>query len=394
MNEYGKYRKKNIWGEISPAIIAIIFFSQIKIIEYKIIDNLVSLEVVCEIVQAEGCPRKFQNAYAIPNEYEYFDIHIHTFYHRLGMLAVAEGKPELAIALYEKSELSISKLLLGFIYSDLGLESNAISVWREGRVERFFLLKGSNYFEESDFEEAIEELVLGLQINPDSDKYYYSLLSESYLQINQVDEAYLAWLKAFPNVNHESFKELYTLGVIKQKRGLYAEADKIFFDAVALYTGPSSQKASINVDIGNSYRELGQFETAEKWYARAEYFDQTMDTIIKVAYARGANLFFQKRYIEAEAVLLEGLKINPSSSQLHYLLGVVYSEQFDIESSLRQLEFALELEPQNGFYHFELSRLLDCLGDTSRADIERDLAGQFEDIEELKDKSLISFCSE
>ena len=114
----------------------------------------------------------------------------------------------------------------------------------------------------------------------------------------------------------------------------------LFFDAFA-------QSIEENINKGNNYYSIGQYELAEKLYRDALEDDPEN----RIAQHNLANaLYRQKKYKEAEEVLngiVAESKENIVRSAAHYNNGVMKTKQKDLEGSIEDYKNALRLNPDD-----------------------------------------------
>jgi tetratricopeptide (TPR) repeat protein len=97
------------------------------------------------------------------------------------------------------------------------------------------------------------------------------------------------------------------------------------------------QDASTHNDLGNCYRRLGAFEEAEIAFKRARALSDSVFVVLNLAEVYSA----QKRFEEAEAVLLDAIRKQPGAGDAYYGLALIYAAQDaleEAEASARQAD--------------------------------------------------------
>ncbi|MBN1276970.1 MAG: protein kinase, partial [Deltaproteobacteria bacterium] len=134
----------------------------------------------------------------------------------------------------------------------------------------------------------------------------------------------------------------------------------------------SVQDSSDSVDLSQAYqtdtdsprlKEGIALLTAEKFSEAAAIFEEILATEphvgerVSALYAQSlvgqASGILEKTPERAKALLLKAVKINPGSSQGHFLLGRIYTQQKDYTSAIASYQTATELDPQmhNAFFN-------------------------------------------
>jgi len=97
------------------------------------------------------------------------------------------------------------------------------------------------------------------------------------------------------------------------------------------------QDASTHNDLGNCYRRLGAFDEAEVAFKRARALSDSVFVVLNLAEVYSA----QKRFEEAEAVILDTIRKQPEAGDAYYGLALIYAAQGafeEAEASARQAE--------------------------------------------------------
>jgi tetratricopeptide (TPR) repeat protein len=132
---------------------------------------------------------------------------------------------------------------------------------------------------------------------------------------------------------------------------------------------PMLWRASLSDDANKRQRLIAE---AERCHARKVRFPNTLDevqmlqTLSDSAFARyllGCFWYSKRRYEEAVSCWRETLEKSPDYAPAHRLLGVyAWNKQQDAAQALAYLQRAVELEPENARFLFELDFLKKSLG--------------------------------
>lgn len=82
---------------------------------------------------------------------------------------------------------------------------------------------------------------------------------------------------------------------------------------------------------------------------------------------RGAQLFNEGNYGEAETVFLDVVRLNPKEVEAYEYLGEVYMEKKEYEHAIQTLEFARSLNPNDDRIYYDLGRVYQTQQDWKKA---------------------------
>ena len=109
-----------------------------------------------------------------------------------------------------------------------------------------------------------------------------------------------------------------------------------------------AQTVEDDLNKGNEYYRVGQFDLAERHYRAALELDPTNTT---ARYNLGNALYHQRKFGEAVTVLDENAKLPAAGPQVksasYYNKGVVYTKQKDLENSIEAYKGALRIDPDD-----------------------------------------------
>jgi tetratricopeptide (TPR) repeat protein len=246
------------------------------------------------------------------------------FGHRLvGLCHLALKNNSLAItslsrAVQLKSTTFSTYLGLGQAYFSLERYDKCVEALNQGDpfakdMDRYRLLRlrGSAYYRQQKYAEAINDIKAGLQFSV-GDWSDHSTLGISYYRLDRIDEAIQALTKALSmKPDHGPSNEI--LGKIYFKQGVTALSAKQYD------------------------RALGLFRQALERNPKDSY----------VYYNMAEAMLFLKKYAEAEKALGQALALNPKSSEAYQRLGLVYEKQRKWDQALASYQKAAEIKPSS-----------------------------------------------
>lgn len=199
---------------------------------------------------------------------------------------------------------------------------------------------GLLYFQEGDSIRALQELVKAKEKNS-RDKHVWNALGLAYKERRLYKEAEESFKEA---VSIDSkFSEAYNnLGVLYLDLKRYKDAIEAFEKAVAniFYTTP---ELAYN-NMGYAYQSLGDYVSAERNYKEAI----SLNPSFSLSYTNLASLYItQKRYKEAENILMKYLSVFDNHVEANFLIGRLYFETGDIKKAKDYFTKVIKLDPRS-----------------------------------------------
>ena len=197
-------------------------------------------------------------------------------------------------------------------------------------------------------------------------------LADLELEQAQVDEAELLYVRAA--VVNDSAAVAYGMGRVAEERGAYAEAIGQFERALTLQPGASV----VHYHLGQTYRELGEFDRAEEALARSgpnrvAMADPLMHELTTLAIgalphlARGHAAAREGRLADAESAYRQAVAADATNVRAHESLATLLLRRGDPEGAIEHFGVAVRLAPENAQAHSDLGVLLAELGRNDRA---------------------------
>ncbi len=201
---------------------------------------------------------------------------------------------------------------------------------------------GVLYFQEGDNIRALQELVKAKEKNS-GDKHIWNALGLAYKERKLYKEAEEAFKRA-TSIDSKYSEAHNNLGVLYLDLKRYKEAIEVFEKAVAniFYTTP---ELAYN-NMGYAYQMLGDNLSAEKNYKEAI----TLNPSFSLSYTNLATLYLaQKRYKEAEAVLLKYISVFENHLETNFLIGKVYAAGGNPEKARIYFQKVIKVDPRSYF---------------------------------------------
>ena len=197
-------------------------------------------------------------------------------------------------------------------------------------------------------------------------------LADLELEHGQVDEAELLYVRAA--VVDDSAAVAYGMGRVAEERGEYAEAIAQFQRALTL----QPRASVIHYNLGQAYRELGEFDRAEEALARSgpnrvAMADPLMHELTTLAIGalphldRGHAAAREGRLADAESAYRQAVAADATNVRAHESLATLLVRRGDPEGAIEHFGVAVRLDPENAQAQSDLGLLLAELGRNDRA---------------------------
>ena len=197
-------------------------------------------------------------------------------------------------------------------------------------------------------------------------------LADLELERGRLEEAELLYVRAA--AVDDSAPVAYGMGRVAEERGDYTEAIGQFQRALTLQPGASV----VYYNLGQAYRELGEFDRAEQALARSgpsrvAMADPLMHELTTLAIgalphlARGHAAAREGRLADAETAYRQAVAADATNVRAHESLGTLLVRRGSPEAAVEHFGVAVRLEPGNAQAHSDLGVLLSELGRNDRA---------------------------
>jgi putative PEP-CTERM system TPR-repeat lipoprotein len=332
-----------------------------------------------------------QKAIALkPNHYE--------ARYNLGFVLAKLGKPREALPHLQKAlqlnpQSSEARFQLAAVLRSLGQEERAreeLEKFQEKKQESVKqnvagtkVNQANEFFEQGDYQRAVDYYRQALAQDPGNAKTYYDL-ALTLDRLGKIAEEREALTKAI-ELDSSLARAHNQLGFLSLQAGHELEAERELKAAVTLV--PDYAEAENN--LGVLYGRQGKNREAEDLFRRAkENNPQYTQAFVNL----GLILARESRFHEAEPIIRNALKISPDNSQAltalamilartektdeaigyfkkvidldpkssaaHLNLGIAYADDFNLDGALAEFSEALKLDPDSAPAHYNKGRVL------------------------------------
>jgi tetratricopeptide (TPR) repeat protein len=133
------------------------------------------------------------------------------------------------------------------------------------------------------------------------------------------------------------------------RRGKWSSAARHFENGLSIYPND----ASAHNDLGNCYRQLGELDPAENAFKRA----MALSDSVYIAMNLAELYSVQKRFKEAENVLLDAIQKQPQAGDGYYGLALVYFQQGRLDDAEAAARHAHERVHRIADVHVVLAKI-------------------------------------
>jgi tetratricopeptide (TPR) repeat protein len=182
------------------------------------------------------------------------------------------------------------------------------------------------------------------------DPTLHNALGQVYYEQQRPDEAEKQFRMAL-EYDYQSLGALKALGILLQKRNDLVEAMYLYLRYLEL----EPKDALVCYNLGATFHNLGEYESALGYYERAEREDPKDPLIRK---NRGLALLALGRAEEARDTLLEARKLAPADPEVDRLLGSALAANAEFDRASEFYSSALNKDPKDPDGHLEFAVLL------------------------------------
>ena len=178
-------------------------------------------------------------------------------------------------------------------------------------------------------------------------------LANVYIQDKRLPQAEAA-LRRYVGVDPKNAAAQIELGRILEAEGKHADAAAQLEQGLKLAPGDAAAQR----DLAFAYANLGKFDKAEAMY-RALLAKTPNDA--ELHYGLGTSLMAEHKYPEAQAELLNAVRLKPDAGVIYGDLAVVAAENKNYLLALKALDVRAKLLPENAGTYFLRATSLDHL---------------------------------
>lgn len=122
--------------------------------------------------------------------------------------------------------------------------------------------------------------------------------------------------------------------------------------------------ASLRVELGWNYMQMGEFEAAKREFEKALKLDEGnlgANVNIAMVFAEQGDLKKSKE------LLTKTIKANPGAPDAHLALGQLYLQTKEYESAIHEFNFLLDLNPGTVDFVYMIGKAYEGMGDIENA---------------------------
>jgi tetratricopeptide (TPR) repeat protein len=204
---------------------------------------------------------------------------------------------------------------------------------------------GNDYLDQGQFDQAIAEFQMAIQLDPDDTKARYNL-GLAYQKQDKLEEAAAAYQEAI-QLDPDLSDAHNNLGLIYDTWGQPDQAVAEYQEAIRI--NPDDDTAHYNLAL--SYYDQGQLDQAIAEYGETVRLNPDN---ADAHYNLGRAYYEQGKLDEAIVAWKECIRIEPGDSMAHNNVGRAYFDQGRLDEAVAELREAIRLDAGNALAHFNL----------------------------------------
>jgi len=199
------------------------------------------------------------------------------------------------------------------------------------------------------YQNALDEFTIAIRIDPGNINAYRKkgLIHFGFKQYNEAEKLFIKAISLDPN----DVQSYINLGMVKYSKGDKVEAKNLWYKSANLKTDDNDAKAWNN--IANLYKEDKNYKKAIEYYQLAIY-QRPRATMYQNNL--GDALRLQGKLDQANSILQNSLKLNPSGLNTSFYIGMVYRDLKEYGKAMeffkKSLQFASFPEA-----HFQIAQI-------------------------------------
>ena len=214
---------------------------------------------------------------------------------------------------------------------------------------RLYSNQGYTLFKEGKLEEAINQYLKSIELNPEFDRAHYNL-GAALFNLKKYDQA-IEHFKKVVNIDPKNADAHFIWGKALFFLNRLSEAIEPLRKSIEI----NPYKAEAYFYLGNVLRELSRFDEAVSNYQKALTIN-TQDPYIYLRY--GEALFHLSRFEEAAMQFKRALEIDPNNALAHLDCGNAYFAGQELDKAIEHYRRALEIEPKLAYAHLNWGNVL------------------------------------
>ena len=245
--------------------------------------------------------------------------------------------------------------------------AHAVNAWEASGTVRSYL--GKVYLANGEFEKAISEYRVAIQINPYEESYRFDL-AQALLNHELFPEAVQVLEEAHAVFDKSAQIDL-ALGVAYYGQRRFPEAVDFFLRTIELAPEVVQPYIFLGKMIDQSGNRLPEIASRFQEFQRANPDNYLGDLLLAKAIAAESG-----PAAEQERLLRKSIELKSNNWESHYELGILLETQKRYEEAVRELLNSARLSSEIADIHYHLARVYDRLNRTEAATAERQIHSQ------------------
>ena len=214
---------------------------------------------------------------------------------------------------------------------------------------RLYSNRGYTLFKEGKLEEAIDQYLRSIELNPEFDQAHYNL-GVTFFNLKRYDQA-IAHFKKVVNIDPGNADAYYIWGKALFFLNKSSEAIDVLKKSLEINPG----RAETYFILGNTLKDLGQFDKAISNYQKALVIN-AQDPYIYLHY--GETLILLNRFVEAAMQFERALELDHNNAIAHLNCGNAYFSARELDKAIEHYRRSLEIEPKLADAHLNWGNVL------------------------------------
>lgn len=237
----------------------------------------------------------------------------------------------------KKERFEVYKLITNKNYSEALIKINEL-ITKNPKSDDYYSLRSQIHFQTSNFQDAKNDIIYSLEINPNKPLYYY-LYGETLLKLNQLDSAQFQFNKCLllDTLFADAYKERATI--------LNILGD---FDSSFVLINKAIELDSENAEY---YNRRGIIEDSRKNFSSAvEDYTKAIDLrfrTFEVYFNRGQSLGRMNKYELAIKDLSISIQIDSTNGPSYFSRGLFYYKLNQLEKACADWSYGSRLNDEN-----------------------------------------------
>lgn len=247
----------------------------------------------------------------------------------------------------EKDVAALEKLGKSYLYLDQ--PDKTIEIYRRlidlgNKDENTYLVLGLAYYNNGNFQEALENYKIAQNFNPDATEPLLGIARSSQ-KLGDSDSA----IAAYDKVREKAPSKIGDPDWIIIGNALIDKGD--YQSSIAAFRNIQEESINSEFGLGRSYYESEEFEEAVVWFTKAKERDPQF---VRNRLYLGKCFYRLKEYEQAISEYLAIIEMYPEDLDVYFELGTAYLKIDKHDDAISYYNKALQYHPDNAKLHFSL----------------------------------------